>query len=83
MFFSPLFLPFPFHPSERKGARDKERERERGGECNAFEREKKREGELGGGDWFRGINPLMLDVHAPAGTTSCTLDTCTRGISII
>lgn len=63
-----------------KGTR-REKERTLGGvEVNGTRLNEKR-GLKGGGVWFRGINPLMLDVHAPAGTTSAS--TYTRGISII
>lgn len=71
---------FPFSISSiRAWNREREKERERG-HVRSRRRiatrlnEKKgarRGGELRGeGDWFRGINPLMLDVHAPRGTTS-------------
>lgn len=64
-----------------KGQEERERERTLGGvEVNGTRLNEKR-GLKGGGVWFRGINPLMLDVHAPAGTTSAS--TYTRGISII
>lgn len=63
-----------------KGTR-REKERTLGGvEVNGTRLNEKR-GLKGGGVWFRGINPLMFDVHAPAGTTSAS--TYTRGISII
>ena len=64
--------------------REEERERDRGYigyvEVNVTRSNEKR-GLKGGGVWFRGINPLMLSVHAPPGTT--TASTYTRGISII
>lgn len=82
VFFSPLSSFSIPSIRAKRSQRQREREREEVSATRLNEK-KKREGELGGGDWFRGINPLMLDVHAPAGTTSCTLDTCTRGISII
>ena len=68
--------------------KQREKERENRGqiedigsvEVNVTRSNEKR-GLKGGGVWFRGINPLMLSVHAPAGTT--TASTYTRGISII
>lgn len=73
-FFSFSSFFYFIHSSEKERETEREREREdtsdRGGELQRVWTKKGGSELRGEGDWFRGINPLMLDVHAPAGTTS-------------
>lgn len=63
---------------KRSTGAEREREVRPGTEVSRTQPNEKKGHEWG---WFREINPLMLDVHAPTGTMSAS--SYTRGISII